>query len=514
MIRRTALALAAALTVPLTWLAEPAAACSCPIPQPTEEVRAGHTIAVLTVVARRNFEVTYQVETSNRPLPDRIVESEGDGCDLGGSIGQTLAVTMRGDEDASWGWDNYCRQMEVGATLTAVRGLPAATAGEPVAVVAGRFGGNRLAAVDAGGRVVAWKKSDGTTDGAAICPGGTRMATIGFDRSPGPAAVELTVLDTRTLATRRTVVLSTKEFGSPSRPRCLDADGSRVQFFGAGGVPKTTGLFEVRGDQVRRVADLSIRLDSHLQALAGDGYGTRAGSRGSEYVAHVDATGAVRKLAPLRMLEGIGDLAVDPSGTTVAVLGRDRAEPVGPGYDENLGRQIVVTLDLRDGRVLASWTPDRSADRIAWDSAGRLAVRVGHRNRFEEFTPGVVHLLDRDLRPIGTRPAPLGLRLTVVGDTVVGYGSSGYGGGTRPVLSAPTGPSRSLDDLWLAMAEEILPLGPTGFAADAGDTRRLAALRVSTSGAGSTDDSLPLVLCGLAVTVLGMGLGAARGRSA
>ncbi|MGQ0843222.1 MAG: hypothetical protein ACT4QF_03710 [Sporichthyaceae bacterium] len=483
--RRLALTAALALSAPLALFAGPAQACSCssgPDPFLDNERRAGRALAVLTQTNDGGDGLELRVDRSAGPtrgsdrkplrtpppaLPAVLTgRAAASGC--GYVPFQGVKAVSPYPEKKGWSAAG-CRDADIGDALQVIAGeAPATSTAEPVAVLAGRFGTSGLVAIDSRGEAVAWDRTSGRIGNLTACPGGRTV--LSYDTLHADDV--LTVRDARSLGLVRTLALPAN-LRTLQGLRCVDAGGTRAQVLvlgdGAGG---GSLLFSVTEDSTSFVP-VATRLSAPIAGREGF-LGATADGRS---LVRIEPTGAVRVLRT--DFPRIGLLALSPDGRTLAGIAATDSPAAGAGS--------VMSFDASDGGTLASWTPASTADALAWTGGNRLLVRIGHLNAEAPYRQGTVQALDRNLRPVGSRPAAPGL-LAAVGEVAVGYGK------TRLSLTRAQGRTEVVENLWLAPTTHVVSL-----------------LDTASNDSASTDRQIPYVLGALGLTSLALALGARRG---
>jgi hypothetical protein len=138
---------------------------------------------------------------------------------------------------------NICSSISAADLLGAVGPLvPDADAGPATVLVGGSFGGSRLVALDASGRVVAWGEGGGVTYSLSACPGGlVALEQVTIAPAPGLKGRKFLFLrDLDDLEAHRLRFFSERDMRYGYRIVCGSEDGSSVVVGG------TRGLFIVR----------------------------------------------------------------------------------------------------------------------------------------------------------------------------------------------------------------------------------------------------------------------------
>lgn len=423
-------------------LADPAWACSCATRDLKEEAARGNAVVVATRTdpGGQGWAVLQVEEASDRTVPARLTARMdfGGGCETylaPGEVGAFLYERRKGAVESG------CGEVDLDRALLRAAGAPKAVpGGVPVAVVAGAFGGSRLAALDEEGRPVAWDGRAGFAERVAACPDGTTVAVAGrageLAGEWGP--LELSMHDSATLALRRSIALepaptdvfpNVRVFGL----RCTGPDRAQL-VLQRGDLPAE--FVTVNGDRTRATPLGEVEAAVPLR----DGFLLNVGEHAPTLV-RVDGTGGRRTVVDLPDLDGLERMAVSPDGQSVAYV----------AYDEEPG-QAVVVRDLRTGADLGRWSDNEfSVSGLAWTGSGELLVRRWK----EDATRTSPVVLDHAARRIGSWAPVNGLGwFDTVGDHVVTYGSA------RLQAIPRTGPAQTASDPRLAGALDLTALRP------------------------------------------------------
>lgn len=486
--RQAAFAAATLLGLVLALLPTlPARACSCAEPDLAPVLDGADDLAL--VLAERTdldggpegtlriLEVLAGTEEVG-PVEARF--DDGASCDpwlSGGAVGALLLAR----EDERW-TTTTCGTVPVGQALAATgAGLEADDdAGAPTLLVAGDFGGARLAAVDAAGRVAAHGGGDGRTLALASCP-------------DDEVVVEIAVDDAWRATLQRWSLRGLEPVGDPvpldrapvhaGAARCLDRAGdSVVVALPRYGEPGAVGL--VTGSDARLepspVVDARAA-EGTMAAILADG--TPQGQ--PHVVALVRDDGTVEPL--FRREDTVLDrLAVSPSGQHVAVA----------GYPDDGGDRVVVATT--DGAAQVDRTLD-GFHIIGWLDDDRLWLREEH---------------DLAYGAAATSLAVRGATLEDAGTLVTGPGNQPValadgsilrlGGVVPSVLRGHA--VHAVDDVRLAAAEHALVLDPSAVLTDAAPepdpTPAAAAPRADAEDASRITSPVAPWLAGLALALV------------
>lgn len=445
----------------LPVLAGPAFACACGSADVDEELAEGNAVAIVTRIDDGATEnAVFAVEQSwGAPLPPRLTGTV-DFCHVEIGTHEVAALVFR--RKSGWVMPD-CAEADLTSTLTRFQGEPRAVAGGPpiaVAVVDDRFithdnyiaYDNRLVALDAQARPVAWSDRVIGPIEIAVCPGGSRIVTNGTapkppDRSTGTKAVpSIAVYDTATLKLLREVSLG-RGNGAVRAMRCVDPDATTIQLVHSkiAKGPDPLGLATVEGSKVRFAA-----LPSGWAGAAVSPTGIRIRQGSKTFV--IDDEGRRRPLKSLAR-RGSDESALSPDGRTEALLEQ-------PTFDDNFavtapGR--LVTYDIRTGKRLGEWSVADFVGGLQWTDSGNVLVRTGAWGaRFRAFDPGTIVIFDRKLSARREYPGVAG-GLTPVGDGLA------YWGGSRLSIAGPSGDPRAVQNPRLAAITSLVSLSRSGF---------------------------------------------------
>ncbi|MGQ0843220.1 MAG: hypothetical protein ACT4QF_03700 [Sporichthyaceae bacterium] len=484
--RRIALVAAMALAAPVAWLGSPASAFSCAPVDVERKLASGSVLAVVTRTDTDGGERAFRVE---RREGGRLPASVAGHAELPyDGVAAVVVERVEGRWIAA-----TCSKTDLGTTLDRFNGAPQATSTEPVAaVLAGRFGGSRLAAIDSRGEVVAWDRRPGEAVNLAVCPGGRTVVAHAYP-DPNSADRELTVHDAATLDVRATLDSTAFGRGWVRGLRCTDPDGREVQAIVEDDSPHgTSRLVTVsQTDSTDRplgydAGDYPVDFDGFLD------WTTDRSEPARSHLVHVSPDGNAREVAEFAGATSVHRLAIAPDQSLAAAVltvpGPHEFDDV-PGWGR-MAPNTVVVFDPRSGAELARVHPDRHAESIAWTRDGRLLVRTGHVNSAYDYRAGTLEVRDAGLRLLETHPAGTGSGLASLEDRPVTFGQG-------RLVVAHGDRLRTVDNPWLAGAWSLAPL-------DAAPPEAVAP--ISTAGA------TPAVFAGLAVVVGGLGFARARER--
>jgi hypothetical protein len=318
----------------------PAAACSCAADTPRNMLEGADAAFVGTLsdqsIGDERSTYTFTVDEAVKGTFADTITITGEGANsscggIGADLGQQIGVLLH-----RWrhGYTtSICSSISAADLLGAVGPLVAdADAGPATVLAGGSFGGTRLVALDASGRVAAWAEGRGVTYSVSACPGG-RVALEQVTMAPAAGmkgSQFLYLRDLRDLQAHRLRFFSERGMSSVYRVVCGSDDGSTVV------VASTRGLFIVRDGPPVRV------------------------SRGAVYDAVLDGTTiyAIKERSVIRVDLGSDDVAVD-------VIGR---------FDQ---RRLSIELS-QDGRTIAltrDWTAVDGASGILVGRLGSEPVR-------------------------------------------------------------------------------------------------------------------------------------------
>ena len=334
--RSLALTLGALIAAVLAALpTTPAGACSCAGDTPRNMLEQADAafVGTLTDEALGDERSTYTF-TVDRAVKGTFADTitiTGEGTNsscggIGAGLGEQTGVLLHRWQHGYT--SNICSSISAADLLGAVGPLVAdADAGPATVLAGGSFGGSRLVALDASGRVAAWAQGRGVTHSVSMCPG-ARVALEQVTMAPAAGLKGrkfLYLRDLDDLHAERLRFFSERGMNSAYRIVCGSDDGSTVI------VPSTRGLFMVRDGTPVRVA------------------------RGSVYDAVLDGTTiyAIKERSVIRVDLGSDDVAVD-------VIGR---------FDQRR-LSIELSQDKRTIALTRDWT---AVDR----ASGVLVARLG-----------------------------------------------------------------------------------------------------------------------------------------
>jgi hypothetical protein len=257
---RVGIATAVALVVALVPAA-PAGACSCAAGNPRDrlqEAGAAFIGRLLEVegdvqTARYTFAVDEAIKGS---FAETItIETAGNGAACG--------FELDGDRPSGillhrWrhGWSSgLCSQIDPDELRSAVAPLQVSPhAGPAIALAGGSFGEAQVAALDAGGRVVAWGWGRGVTYSVSVCAGGdVALEHVTAAPAAGLKGEEsLYVRELGDLETRRLSFLPGRGLGNIYRVVCASPDATSAL------VASTRGLFLARDHGFERLVDGAV----------------------------------------------------------------------------------------------------------------------------------------------------------------------------------------------------------------------------------------------------------------
>ena len=321
--------------------AQAAFGCSCFSDPDAREDLANADAAIFGEVLERRADgdrAIYRVRVIERfkgDVPDEIeivTNASGAMCGLELGVGEQSGLLLRRDDTR---WSSGLCDQRTREHLRSGTAPPQAQSRGPVRfVIGGDFGPDRVAGLDARGRLVRLGAGDGETLALAPCPGGRRVAEI--VHGPG-AEWSLVVRDVASLKIRRTLALDLPaERWVEHQARCDTADGRLVQI-AVSGAKDRGRVISVAGDVQRarwRAGEqpADVRFGTRHAWVVADGRLLRIDPR----------TGAVR------------DLAARPAGEQVAGVAPDeRSLVVAP--EAVYGKPTPVSvLDARTGSVVAA----------------------------------------------------------------------------------------------------------------------------------------------------------------
>ena len=259
MCRSRVLAFGAVIVAVLASLpTTPAGACSCAGDTPRNMLEQADAafVGTLTDQALGDERSTYTFtvdEAVKGTFADTItIMGEGTNSSCGGigaGLGEQTGVLLHRWQHGYT--SNICSAISAADLLSAVGPLVAdADAGPATVLAGGSFGGSRLVALDASGRVAAWAEGSGVTYSVSMCPGG-RVALEQVTMAPAAGLKGrkfLYLREVRDLHAARLRFFSERGMNSVYRIVCGSDDGSTVI------VASTRGLFIVRDGTPVRVA--------------------------------------------------------------------------------------------------------------------------------------------------------------------------------------------------------------------------------------------------------------------
>ncbi len=425
----------------LTALAvRPAHACSCAEPD-LDQVLAGEGDQALVLAERTDMDggESGELRVLDTLAGGPVVGGVRARFDDGGSCypglpGGAVSGLVLAREGGTW-TTTICGMVSAGQALAAA-GRPAqadARAGPPTLLLGGDFGGPRLAALDAAGRVGAWAGEDGRTAGLVACPG-------------GETAVEVSSTDTSTHLHRwsladMTAAAEPVDLGAgpvwEAAVRCLDPHGERaVVVLPAYGEPGAVGVVDgqdvdLHSAMVQTVASAGGTTAVVVAPRGGDGFEAPT-------LARVDDDGELVELVT-RSGTAFDRLAVSPSGDHV----------LAAGYPTE-GQGDIVVVVSSDGATVEMATVE-GFHTIGWLSPEHAWLRDEDVGPFGAV-PSRLELYATDLSPAGTHDmAVYGSLLGLPDDGVLRYG---YG---FPAVIRD-GSTTRIDEVRLVDASAAVPL--------------------------------------------------------
>lgn len=195
---------AALLLIPLS----PANACSCAMTDPREALEHAEAAFAGTMLSVRDAEpsdpdgpfqpgreviYTFEVERDYKvELGEQVeVHSSGDGgtCGISASPGEPTAMFLYRHDSGPWR-SNSCSQLSPAELQEAAEPLPVTGQGPVRFLAGGAFGPERVVALDAQGRPLAYGYGAGETTHLSACPGGAFAAEVVADgREPNVLVV-------------------------------------------------------------------------------------------------------------------------------------------------------------------------------------------------------------------------------------------------------------------------------------------------------------------------------------
>jgi hypothetical protein len=375
MLPRTALAAFAIAAAVLTW-ADLAAACSCSDVDSRDRLEGGEIGVLGKVLARterysanlRNLDGTPVVSAYDYSI--RVQRAVGarfrsritvrvpeDQCSPGDfEVGERFAAFVR---KRRHGWLTHgCSVVEPSEFERAIRPFPRARGTGRLALLAGgNFGGARVMALDARGRILGYGFGAGEVQQISVCPGAQRVAELVVGRRSASVAVR----DLRSLRVLWTVKLPTRSaarYDGAATVRCSDASASVVY----------ATAHEFKPSAFERTRILRIAATGAAEIATVDGYASRLGLQ-SAYLTNSRrlyavslSDGKVRRLARLRYYAE--PLEESPDGRWLAF------------HD---GGDRLRLLELASGRERSARV--KSGGPIAWLSPERFLFRNGGEGR-------------------------------------------------------------------------------------------------------------------------------------
>jgi len=393
-----------------------------------------------------------------------------------------------------------CSQQGLTDALSRVEGPQVEESGrDPIAAVAGDFGGSRVVVLDHDGAVVAWDHRPGVGLRLADCPGGGgSVAAVGQD--PDRSTPELTVYHAPSLYAEYTVPLPLRDGEWVVSMRCDGGyDTVRLLVTGPSRVypnATTTRLLTVAHD--KSVTEHPL-LDEELRTAVPVPGGFLASVARDQHATfrRIGNDGSVSDLPLSVRLSYADDLVATRDGRTVALLGYSPAPPRAT----TPAPATIYVVDSATGMVLAHRRLPAEEQHLgmAWTERGDLMVSL--RDEYGNsvpYTAGVVHQFDNRLVEKDSWPAQPGQGLAAVGDTAVSFG------GSRMYATSAHGAPLVIENLWLAQASEVVGLTDEGFrpgTAPSPIEPTGTVKAVSSLPTTSTDDPAPYVLLALATTI-------------
>lgn len=415
-------------------------ACSCATPD-LASVLAGDAGQALVLAQRTDLDggpegsLRVLATLAGGPVlgPVEARFDNGGSCDPGVVGGGVAALVLAGD-DRTW-TTTTCGVVPLPEALEAAGGPLALDddAGPPTLLLAGGFGGARLAAVDASGRTTAWGEGAGVTRAIAACPGDAVVVDVAHEDG-GLVLQRWSLPDLAPMG--EALPLPGEAFGLAVR--CLDADGRRVQvavpaYEGAGAVLAVDG--DAVSEQPAPVRDAAAAGGTLAVLVADDGTGSASG------VAVVDDDGGLVRVLT-RPDTVLDQLAVSPDGEHV----------LAAGYPDAGGNVVVVAPT--DGSGAAERHLDAFAS-FGWLTAERVWMRAEAGGQPFGASTSTVAVLDRSLADAGSVDAGPGWDLRELPDGAV------LQVGVGPPSVRRDGVTTTAADVRLAAAEHAVPLDPT-----------------------------------------------------
>lgn len=398
---------------------------------------------------------------------------DGGSCDPWVTGGGVAALLLARDGDR---WTTTtCGLIGVGDAFAATGVAPEtdARAGPPTLLLGGDFGGARVAAVDAAGRVAAFGAGRGTTLGMAPCPGGGTLLEVATDAG----AVLLQRWTLPDLTTDGPALDLGEQRSHAAGVRCDDPDGDRATVvLPAYGEPGSVAVVDGQDVEHRPspVQDVAVA-GGTIAVLIGPG---AIGEGSAEVIGVVDDAATVHPLVR-RAGTSFDRLAVSPSGGWIAAAGYPR---------EATGDLVVVTAV--DGSSTTA-RPLAGYHQLGWADDETLWVRDEETGAFGA-APTRVELRDRALEPTGTREVGPTHQLTWLphGDVLRW--------GLAPPSVTRAGGTAEVGQVRLAGTTVVQVLDADAVLTEAAPTAQPAPTR-ATSPVGPTDDGGAWLWTSLAV---------------
>lgn len=428
---------AAAATVLGLALTDRAAACSCAAIDPRERLPTADAAVIGTIVDDGRPATLRVDEAVKGDLPAEIeLPHDGDGGNCGAMYteGETVALFLERQPDGGW-YASLCDSVEPDDMRRAARPLPEpAGSGTAVLLGVGSFGGRRLTAFGADGRLLAYGRGRGWSN-VSVCPGSEHVVEhVGTtDRRRR--------LVTRRLRDMEVVRARPAPVAEGVRVACRSRDGERVALLlSDADEPVARG----RVVELRRGSTRTLRRARIAGAtFAGDTAYLSEGGWGRDLVALDLRTGRARSVARVPKIPG--EWRVSPDGRRLATIafGDELTEP-----------SVTVAVDLRSGAV---HTRDGGGS-VAWLGPDRLL----HNGEG-------LHLYDGELNPVRRGDAGPDGEIVRAGDRVYATG-----GGRLLEVDTETLRTTALAPLPSEEIRELVPV-PGG-----------VTIRTDDGGAGST----------------------------
>lgn len=486
-----------------TVAVRPAHACSCGEPDFDQVVADASGEHALVLAQRTDLggggagQLHVLQTLAGGPVVDEVDARFDDGASCyPGMPGGAVAALVLAREGGTW-TTTMCGMAAVGQALAAVD-EPAeaeARAGPPTLLFGGAFGGPRLAALDAAGRVGAWAGEDGRTVALATCPGGTTAVEV----SSTDAAVHLH----RWSLPDMTPAAEPVELGPgptwDAAVRCLDPEGEQVVLVvpaheEPGAIGVVTGQrVDMQGAMVQTVASAGGTTAVVVAPRDGDRFEAPT-------LARVDDDGELVELVT-RSGTAFDRLSVSPSGDHVLAAGYPTE---GPGD--------IVVVASADGSSVEMATIE-GYHSIGWLSPERAWLRNEDTGAFGAV-PSQVEAFTTDLAPAGTVDVTSAGSLVGLPDDALLRFGAGFPSVVRD------GTTTSVREVRLVDATTAVPLDPAAVLTDVEDEAADAAEPASAPAAQppsqptSSRRGVTLPLVGGLVVLLGLaGTWALRARS-